>query len=307
MTWYLGRYGPSDDPAIAMDYDVERELTLEEVEQIKDANSVMATLTPSYLLGPLLSSAEDLHSQARRVLAEPSTRALDVEEQVALGMALDQWLIQFSAFKNRTMRDVSMTFGSGAKKHARAQFDQLYQSDSEYRFCWEWRNAAQHVLKPASITTVQARLLPDGSPTAAWSIKTDQCAGSYAWTSEVKGYLDRTPLIDCLSLISTAVSRCEDVAAEILVHNQDAIREAARTITRYVHEVQLLRQPGRAVAFKADPRDGGGLHFELLAFRTDLVTRAMLGLQKARARLEQSQSSAGSGRIEARSSSTSTP
>ncbi len=115
-----------------------RDVSADEVAVVRNALKVAGELNGKRLIGPFINSANRVMSVLHHIREQPSERGADIDVQLELGMALDEWLVSTSSFRRRTERDIRSSLGDEAGAAAEARFLELYDSDLDFRLVWEW-------------------------------------------------------------------------------------------------------------------------------------------------------------------------
>ena len=184
-----------------------RDVGTDEVERIRGALQLVGEMNGQYLIGPFIRSANRVRTVIEHVREAPGARAMDIEVQLELGMALDEWLVSTNSFRRRTEREVRRCLGDAAGDAAQARFQDLYDHDVDFRLVWEWRNAAQHRINPVAITRLTAGRVAS-QPEVRWLLdgaRAQACA--FRWPPSMLAHM--TPNLDYLVLMERVVKRVQ--------------------------------------------------------------------------------------------------
>lgn len=281
--WGLGRFLDQDDPSDGLRLEVDRPLLDAERTALFAATRVVGAMTGHYLIGPFMNSANRLAEVAHHILERPSERTNDMQFQIELSMALDEWLSQLNMLRRRTEREVRLVLGEDAGRGAETLFRRLWGEVPTYRLCWEWRNAAQHAINPASVTHITGRSTSNG-PVKLWTLQRDQLLtlDEVKWPFAVDSVAEE---VDCLELVGQVVDACNVALCQIFVDNEDALEGAALTLLTLATEYH--DKPGTAIAIKImeDPQDPKRQDWSLHPIRSDLAGHVAAGLDGAREHL----------------------
>ena len=289
VDWRLTRFEVDHDRKRFVDI---RALTEVEVGRIRQASLVVGTMTGNNLIGPLVNSSNRLAGVSSHVLESPSERGTDTAIQAEWGMALDEWLMHLVMFRRRTEREVRRVLGEEPAAYAAALFQDLFTSNLDFRFCWEWRNAAQHTVNPLTITHVNVTTEEVGR-SANWTINTVAAAGcGYTWPEILSSKVAEGP--DCDALIASVLDACNRVGCEVFVSNADDIEAAADLLFALCGEgLRDMKDPPpqgpvSVCAFRARPTHDAGRHgLSIIPFRHDLGSHALLSVDNSREYLGQ--------------------
>jgi hypothetical protein len=291
VDWRLTRFEVDNDTKRFVDV---RPLTEVEVGRIRWASGIVGTMTRNNLIGPLVNSSNRLACVSRHVLESPNERWPDTAIQAEWGMALDEWLMHLVMFRRRTEREVRRVLGEEPAAHAAALFQDLYTNNVDFRFCWEWRNAAQHTVNPLTITRINGTAEEIGQSTN-WTINTVAAAGcGYEWPEILSSKLAEGP--DCDALVASVLDACNRVGCEVFVNNAEDIEAAADLLFALWGEA--LRDmkapppsgPVSVCAFRARPINADATRHAagIVPFRYDLAADARLSVDNSREYLGQS-------------------
>jgi hypothetical protein len=289
VDWRLTRFEVDHDTQRFVDI---RPLTEVEVGRIRQASLIVGTMTGSNLIGPLVNSRNRLADVTGHVLESPSERGTDMAIQAEWGMALDEWLMHLVMFRRRTEREVRRVLGEEAAAHAAALFQDLYTSNIDFRFCWEWRNAAQHTVNPLTITRLNVTREEVGH-SANWFLNTVAVISSgYPWPEILSSMVAEGP--DCDALVASVLDACNRVACEVFVRNADDIEAAADLVFALCGEgLRDMKDPPpqgpvSICGFRARPTDDAARQgLSIIPFRYDLASQALLSVDNSREYLGQ--------------------
>jgi len=257
-----------------------RDVPSDEVERVRAALQVAGEMNGQHLIGPFIGSANRVRAVIEHIREQPGTRSMDIEVQLELDMALDEWLGSTHLFRKRTVRKVRRCLGDAAGEGAKRQLQELYNNDLDFQLVWEWRNAAQHHINPVSITRLvgsraseaQTRWVLDGGRAQSFEFR---------WPQPVVAHM--TPSLDCVALMERVVNSCNRVACQIMVDNEETLDAAADLLWKVFAERQDDKPGGRVLARIAQGEKEA--QWDWLPIRWDLPTHLMLQLEKSRVHL----------------------
>ncbi len=257
-----------------------RDVEIAEVDRIRNALQVAGEMNGQRLIGPFIGSANRVRSVIEHIREQPGVRSMDLDVQLELGMALDEWLVSTNSFRRRTEREVRRCLGVTAGEGAEGRFQELYDNDLDFRLVWVWRNAAQHHINPVSVTRLVGRR--DSEVQTRWVFDGERAQSfGFAWPAHVAAHM--TPSLDCVALMERVVNSCNDVACQIMVDNEEALDGAADLLWEMFAERQDDKPGGRVLARIATGLEE--VEWDWLPIRWDLPTYLMLQLEKSRVHL----------------------
>lgn len=283
--WALWQFTRNDD-AVKGKPNVEfvhlRDVSDAEYALVRDAHRVAGTMNGHYLIGPFIHSANRVREVVEHIREQPGARSTDLQVQLELSMALDEWLVSFNSLRRRTEREVRRALGEAAGAAVADRFNDLYREDVDFRLVWEWRNAAQHAINPVEITRVTASR--DGDERhVRWVLDGARAAScGHDWRSQ-KVLDHMTPDLDGIEMMNRVVALCNDVLCQVMIDNEDVLDEAAELLIAVFAERQDDK-PGARVLARVDA--GNSHHqWEWLPVRWDLPGHLIAQVEGARSHL----------------------
>lgn len=98
-----------------------RDVPSDEVERVRAALQVAGEMNGQHLIGPFIGSANRVRAVIEHIREQPGARSMDIEVQLELDMALDEWLGSTHLFRKRTVRKVRRCLGDAAGEGAKRQ------------------------------------------------------------------------------------------------------------------------------------------------------------------------------------------